>query len=321
MTEYSQIQDIVYSIATSSNFAQDGTSFAGCSSGLYRSLDGGLTWCSAYEAADLHPAPTTTAIAISPAFESDRTLFAGVPGGILRSGNDGQTWFFAMLPSPPPVISTLAISPGYVEDGTLLAGTMEDGIYRSEDGGHHWSACNFGLMDLGVLYVAMSPAFKRDNTVFVGTESGIFRSSNGGRAWKEVDFPSEDAPILSLALSPHYAEDGIIWAGTESHGPFYSQDRGQTWEQVATDQTPGPVNAIVLSRHFPDEPKILIMTDQAISISGNEGRAWSSWKEDLDAGQGLTCLAAPLGLDPGVPLLVGMTEGGVKRIEVGRIIS
>ncbi len=319
MTGYSQIQDIVYSIATSPSFDQDSLCFAACSSGLYCSDDGGLTWRSAYESLDLHPAPASTAVATSPAFESDRTLFVGVPGGILRSGNAGQTWFFAVLPSPPPVISTLAISPAYVEDGTLLAGTVEDGIYRSEDRGYQWSACNFGLMDLGVLSMAMSPAFRKDNTVFVGTESGIFRSSNGGRAWKEVGFPSECAPILSLALSPHYAEDGNIWAGTESHGLFYSQDRGQTWEQTATDHTPGSVNAIVLPRQFPAKPNMLIMTDQVILISGDGGQTWSGWKETLDVGQGLTCLAAPLGLDPGAPLLIGSAEGGVKRIEVNLI--
>jgi len=282
MTEDYQSQDIVYSLATSPNFARDGVCFAARRSGLFRSDDGGITWRSTYDVLNLDAPLATTAVAVSPAFDSDHSVFAGVPGGILRSVNGGQSWLFAVLSSPPPLISTLVISPDFSEDGTLLAGTMEDGIYCSVDRGNGWS--------------------------------GVFCSTNGGRSWREVAFPTEFAPVLSLTLSPGYAYDGTLWAGTESYGLFCSDDRGQTWRRIGEDVVSGAVNAIALSPQFPAKPHILVMLNQALLVSRDVGQSWSNWKEGLTIEQGMACLAAPQGLDPDAPLLVGFVEGGVRRI-------
>ena len=48
MTEGAQGQDIIYSLAASPNYAQDGICFSARASGLYRSADGGHTWQYAY---------------------------------------------------------------------------------------------------------------------------------------------------------------------------------------------------------------------------------------------------------------------------------
>jgi len=314
MIEETQDQDIVYSLATSPSFARDGLCFAACRSGLIRSDDGGISWRSAYDALDLDVPLATTAVAVSPTYDSDQSVFAGVPGGILRSVNGGQSWLFAVLPSPPPIISTLVTSPDFSKDGTLLAGTVEDGIYCSVDRGAQWSAWNFGLLDLSVLSMAISPCFANDETVFVGTESGIFCSTNGGRAWREVGFPTEFAPVLSLVLSPGYAHDGILWAGTESFGAFCSDDRGQTWRRLGEDFVTGPVNAIVLSPQFPAKPHVLVMLSRTLLVSRDGGRSWSNWNDDLAIEQAMTCITAPQGLDSHAPLLIGLHEGGVRRI-------
>jgi photosystem II stability/assembly factor-like uncharacterized protein len=310
-----QIQDLVYSLATSPDFAQDGICFAARQSGLYRSDDGGITWRAAYDSLDLEAPLATTAIVVSPTFVSDRSVFAGAQGGILRSVDGGQNWNVAILPSPPPLISTLVVSPDFAHDGTLFAGTMEDGVFRSADRGSHWAAWNFGLLDLSVFSMAISPDFANDETLFVGTETGIFRSTNGGRAWREVSFPTEFAPLLSLALSPGYADDGVLFAGTESCGLFYSDDRGRTWARLGEDiVADDAVNGIVLSPQFPAPPHVLVMLSTALLVSHDGGRSWSDWKAGLSFGQGLASVAAPQGLEPGMPLLVGLVGGGVLRV-------
>jgi len=314
MVEETKIPDIVYSMATSPNFERDGICFAARPSGLYRSDDGGLTWQDAYASLELDTPLTTAAVAVSPNPEADRSVFAGVPGGILRSVDGGQSWYIASLPSPPPFVSTLVVSPNFAHDGTLLAGTVEDGIFRSADRGSHWSAWNFGLLDLNVLSMAISPDFANDETLFVGTESGIFRSTNGGRAWREVGFPTELAPVLSLAMSPDYANDGILFAGTESCGLFYSHDRGHTWTRLGEGVVTDAVNAIILSPQFPGKPDVLVLPGEALLISRDGGRSWSDWKAGLSIEQGMVSVAAPQGLDPEAPLLVGLVEGGVLRI-------
>jgi photosystem II stability/assembly factor-like uncharacterized protein len=314
MSEETQIQDLIYSLATSPGFAQDRICFAAQQSGLYRSDDGGITWRTTYDSLDLESPLATTAVVVSPDFESDRNVFAGAQGGILWSYDGGQNWHVATLPSPPPVVSALVISPNYTQDGTLLAGTLEDGVFRSADRGSHWSAWNFGLLDLSVLCMAISPDFAHDETLFVGTESGVFRSTNGGRAWREVSFPTEFAPVLSLALSPDYANDGLLFAGTESCGLFCSGDRGRTWACLGKDVVTDAVNGIVLSPEFPTQPDVLVMLSTALLVSRDGGQSWSDWKAGLAFEQGLASVAAPQGLDPGVPLLVGLVEGGVLRV-------
>ena len=319
--EPAQIGDIVYSIAVSPNFTRDGICFAARRSGLYRSKDGGITWRSAYEALSLKaPLPTMT-VAVSPDFAVDRSVFAGVLGGILRSSDGGACWSLAELASPPPLVSALVVSPDFAHDGTLLAATMDDGVFRSADRGSRWVAWNFGLLDLHVLTLAISPAFAQDETLFAGTESGLFRSTNGGRAWREVHFPTAAAPVLSLALSPAYAADGVLFAGTEGSGEpeypsglFHSSDRGRTWVGLGDEAFGGAVNGILLSPDFPTQADVLAVLDSSLTISRDGGQTWSPWKAGLSFDQGISCAAAPQGLNPSAPVLAGLVDGGVLRL-------
>ena len=85
MTEETHLEEIVYALAASPAFEQDGTCFAARPTGLNRSQDGGVTWQNAYASLELEAALTTAAVALSPAFETDTRVFAGVSGGVLRS--------------------------------------------------------------------------------------------------------------------------------------------------------------------------------------------------------------------------------------------
>ena len=314
MTEETQFQDITYALAASPSFAQTGICFAARGSGLYRSEDGGETWLSAYGTLDLEAPLPTMAVAISPDFASDRTVFAGAPGGILRSFDGGNNWDVVQFPSPPPVISALVVSPNYARDGILLAGTVEDGVFSSSNRGGHWVAWNFGLLDQNTICMAISPGFANDETLFVGVDSGIFRSTNGGRAWREVDFSPDLAPVLSLALSPGYAEDGILFAGTESHGLYRSGDRGRTWTRLGEKQIRDAVNAILLSPEFPEKADILVVLGNGLLLSRDGGQSWAEGGSGVEFGAGLSCVAAPQGVEPDASLLVGLIDGGVLRI-------
>jgi photosystem II stability/assembly factor-like uncharacterized protein len=208
----------------------------------------------------------------------------------------------------------MAASPDFARDGTLLAGTLEDGVFRSGDRGLHWEAWNFGLLDLNVLCLAISPDFANDETLFAGTDTGVFRSTNGGRAWREVEFPSQWAPVLSLALSPEYAVDGVLLAGTEVCGLFASRDEGSSWQRMGEERLAGAVNSILLGPEFPAKEDMLVLHEDALLISRDGGETWSEWQITASAAPGVAAVAAPLGLDPGAPLLVGLVEGKVLRV-------
>ena len=263
---------------------------------------------------------TTAALAVSPDFEHDHCLFAGVPGGVLRSSDGGQTWHAAGLGTPPPFVSALAVSPHFATDGTLFAGTLEDGVFRSADGGRHWAAWNFGLLDLNVLCMAISPDFARDETLFVGVESGLYRSTTGGRAWREPTGagsgpqPADFAPVLSLAISPHYATDGTLWAGSEGHGLFCSRDRGESWTPLGEGCINGAVNSILVAADYPARPHLLVSLGDRLLVSRDDGISWQAWPLEVNPEGGITALAAPLGLEPGAPLLLGLAGGRILRL-------
>jgi photosystem II stability/assembly factor-like uncharacterized protein len=308
-------EDVVYALGASPQFDRDGICFAGRTPGLYRSADGGASWQPAYAALSPGENLSTSAVVVSPDFASDRTVFAGVTGAILRSHDAGDSWFLSLLPSPPPVVSCLVASPDYERDGVLFAGTLEDGVFRSSDRGDHWVRWNFGLLDLHVLTLALSPDFARDETLFAGVESGIFRSTNGGRAWREVPFPEELAPVLSLSISPEFRRDGLLLAGTEAHGLYLSRDRGRTWAALGEGALGGAVNAILVAPDFPQTPTILVVTSSGLWLSEDDGSTWSEFTADVPPDEAVVAVAAPLGLLPGAPLLLGLSNGDVMRVE------
>ena len=287
--------------------------YAARTSGLYRSDDGGSSW--KIEATPISSRGVTSII-FSPDFEKDHSIFTGATGGLFRSENGGQNWQWIALPSPPPTITTLIISPNFVQDGVLLAGTLEDGVFCSSDRGGHWSAWNFGLLDLSILCMAISPNFSDDETIYVGTESGMFRSTNGGRAWREVDLPIGFEPVISLAISPRYAFDHALFIGPESQGLFSSLDEGHSWQRLGGKGLTGPINSILLSPGFSDPPEILVLTNNGVLISRDFGKSWTVRWGEITANHQVTAVTAPDGFDSGKKVWLGLAGGDIRQVTV-----
>ena len=305
-TQENQTEDLVYAVAASSG---SGVCFAARQTGLYRSDDGGTSWQPAFTSLELEATPPAVSVVLSPNFAEDQTLFVGVPGGIIRSYNGGDAWNIVALPAPPPFVSSMTVSPNYTKDGIIFAGTMEDGILRSGDRGTTWQSWNFGLLDLNTLCVAISPGFASDETVIVGTESGIFFSKNSGRAWRETAFPTEHAPVLSLFATTNSSGESLLLAGTESHGLFVSADYGKSWNAVSSLDASGPINSII-----GDQNTILLLINDTIFISQDSGSTWTQRPMDQTP-DSVICVAAPAGITPQAPLLLGCADGSIIRID------
>jgi photosystem II stability/assembly factor-like uncharacterized protein len=306
--------DLVYALAASPAFATDKTCFVARASGLYGSSDGGLTWQPLYGSLKAAAPLPTSALAVSSDFAADRTLFAAVEDSVFRSRDGCRTWQIVRLPGAPLIVNLYA-SPAYGQDGILFAGTAQDGVYRSADRGNTWVAWNFGLYDLNILCMAVSPHFATDETLFIGTESGLYQSTNGGRAWRELAFPVEYAPVLSLALAPSYAlEQGAIYAGTEAWGLYRSIDEGQTWERLGENAIPEDVSSVLTAGDGAASADLLVLSTAGVLVSHDEGETWQDVSPDLADEQGWTCVAAPDGLTAGAPLLLGLSDGAVVRL-------
>ncbi len=288
-----------------------GICFAARTSGLFRSADGGLTWECAYASLNAGEALPTSAVALAPDFGQEPTVFAGLNGAILLSRDGGFHWQPSRLPEPLPAVSALAISPCYQEDGMVFAGTNEDGVLVTSDRGNTWISWNFGLLDLNILCLAISPQFEADETLYAGSESGLFRSSNGGRAWREVPLPVDYDAVLSLAISPHFAQDGTLFAGTENQGLFVSPDRGKTWRSAGGTTCDEPVNHILLSPSAPTR-KIMLLHGGLLKVSNDGGESWKGWKKKQVGGRNVTAVLAPGSLNG--QILAGFEDGSITRI-------
>ncbi len=180
----------------------------------------GKTW--------LQIAPQFAQVPLTSVAAHGNTWLIGSAGDIALSRDAGATWGIAQLPVKAHVLA-LAMSPAFDQDRIALAATAKDGVLRTADGGANWHAWNFGLLDLSVNAVAMSPNFGEDTTCFAASDHGVFISTNGGRAWHELPAGMENGPFTTLALRSHVSE---LLAGTEGNGLWKAVAPYDKWQKV-----------------------------------------------------------------------------------------
>ncbi|MCS6846319.1 MAG: hypothetical protein RMN52_01225 [Anaerolineae bacterium] len=171
-----------------------------------------------------------------------QTWLIGSNGDIAFSHDGGQNWQIANLPVKARVLG-LAISPAFERDGIALAATAEDGVLRSADRGVTWHAWNYGLLDLGINAVAVSPEFGEDTTCFAASDYAVFMSINGGRAWQELPAPMQAGPFTSLAVAMTN-RGAMLYAGTEGHGLWAAVAPYESWQRVKALRA-GEVNFVL----------------------------------------------------------------------------
>jgi photosystem II stability/assembly factor-like uncharacterized protein len=253
--------DTLLALATSPNFKKDKLVFAGRHSGLYRSHDAGKTW----DAVSIikNESLSVTALAFSPNFSNDGLIFAALPGGVAYSNDSGDSWYWTQFSTPSPYTTALVVSPNFKNDKAIFAATLEDGVFRSTNGGVTWESWNFGLLDKQVLCIAVN-----HETVFAGTGTGLFRSDNDGRSWKEISLPVEGS-VLSLGLL-----GTRLFVGTESHGLFVSDDDGESWKKIKVKAMEMPINVIQVSAG--KAASVRVVAGDALLESNNAGKLWQT---------------------------------------------
>ena len=115
------------------------TLYAGTSSGVFKSTDGGASWD------NVNSALNVFSIVIDPRIPS--TLYAS-SFGVFKSIDGGANWSASSfgLPGIPtlPLVEVGALAIDAKNPETLYAGTRT-GVFKSRDGGASWNATNSGL--------------------------------------------------------------------------------------------------------------------------------------------------------------------------------
>lgn len=186
-----------------------------------------------------------------------------------------------MAHDPHDPMQVAAISPNYTNDHTVLVATggltLKMGImllFKSTDGGVNWTVVA-GLPNNSTIYsVVFSPAYLKDQTVFVAGAGGLFSSTNGADSWTMLSTDS----LVSLALSPDFGSDNTLFAVTNKSEVLKSSNRGATLTPVrAPSPLTGPLGVIAVSPNFTVDHTLLLGSQKnGIFKSANAGGSWSS---------------------------------------------
>ena len=155
-----------------------------------------------------------------------RTFYMGVAsGGVFKTTDAGASWR-AITDGKVPLGSTGSIAVAESDPNVIYLGTGSDdirsnvstgrGIYKSMDGGEHWTFS--GLYDAGQIgavrihptnpnvawVAAIGNAFKSNS------ERGVYKTTDGGKTWRKVLFVSDSVGSADLELNP--ANPDIVYA-------------------------------------------------------------------------------------------------------------
>jgi hypothetical protein len=178
--------------------------YAGTYVGVFKSTDGGSFWSASNRGlADLF----VIALTVDP--QTPATLYAAMWDGVFKSIDGGAHWNVSDtgLPhcflgfedfEPVPCVFSLTVDPQ--TPATVYAGTSI-GVFKSTDGGAHWSFSMTGIERANVSAVAMDP--QAPATLYAATRgAGVFRSTDGGQSWTSFNVGLFDLFFTALQVSP-----------------------------------------------------------------------------------------------------------------------
>jgi photosystem II stability/assembly factor-like uncharacterized protein len=267
--------------------------FAGTSSGISQSTDGGESW-QAPSNRQVNPfsyvtfAPQNPAVAFAMAYQANRGYI------LLRTTDKGSTWNEIAYPTPegtssrnfdlqvdPTNLSTLYLSYTFYS----LTGTYHSRILKTTDTGVTWKYINEGFPSQTDPY--LSGINPQNPALLFAKADGLYRSKDGGNKWKPTDLV--DGGISHISFNP--ANPSIVYAtGDKLYG---STDSGMTWKQIENN----------LTDRFPNYNKLLVTTDNLYTLftgqafkSMDGGRVWAN----ISPTSGLTNIRT-LAVDPKNP--------------------
>ncbi len=192
--------------------------------GIYRSLDGGLSWT--YRRLTTSSSLGLLDFAFHPQDPDIVFAVTSSPEGLMRSLDGGITWT-TVQPIGGSQEATVAFAP--YDPQILLYAWL--GLHRSVDGGETWQ--HLDSVPGSTTHILFDP--DRPGFVLAGGdvgESKLLLSTDGGVTWSVL----EDSPILGTLLGLARDSTGVMWL---SHSPdafttrarlLASFDGGLNWE-------------------------------------------------------------------------------------------
>jgi photosystem II stability/assembly factor-like uncharacterized protein len=239
--------------------------FGATGGGLWKTVDGGLTWKPVTD--EQIKSSSVGAVAVSES--NPDVVYIGMGetelrgnimqgDGVYKSTDAGKTWTHSGLadthaisrirvhPTNPDVVYACALGHPYGPN-------EERGVFRSRDGGKTWHKVLFrsnhsGAVDLcfdpqdpQVMFAAMWDAYRTPWSLSSGgPESGLFKSTNSGDTWTEITrntgLPKEIIGKIGVSVSGADGKRVYAIVEAEDGGVFVSDDAGATWKKISEDR-------------------------------------------------------------------------------------
>ncbi len=232
---------------------------ATASSGVWKSIDGGVTWKPIF---DDQQVATAGSIAVAPSDPNVVYLGTGEANirgdvqdgdGIYKSVDGGKTWkhvwtgrgqigTIIVHPTSPDIAFAAVL-------GRAFGSNPERGVYRTLDGGRTWQQVLKKNADTGASDVAFDPSNphvlfagfwqarrKPWDLVSGGPGSGLYTSRDGGDTWRALagkGLPGGIWGKVGVAVAPSNGQRVYALIEAEDGGLFRSDDGGETWERAS----------------------------------------------------------------------------------------
>ena len=253
---------------------------AGVAGGVWKSIDGGASWAAV---GDILPNLAISSLAIDPS--NPNIVYAGTGegyfnsdaqrgAGIFKTIDGGATWGQIVTPNDDPgfyYVQKLVISPNNSQ--RIYAGTGT-GVWRSNDGGMHWSASVLtsllhGCLDLAIRTDRSTDYLLASLGTFDHTIVMFNTDAAGGGIWIAGGFPDGfGLGRTSIAIAPSN-QDTVYALASEYynalvdpqgpgpfqyglHAVFKSTDGGSTWVARVRNTSFIKLNTLLLSNPIID---------------------------------------------------------------------
>jgi photosystem II stability/assembly factor-like uncharacterized protein len=292
--------------------------FGSVNGGIWKTTDAGVVWTPIF---DGQPVASIGALAVAPS--DPKVIYAGTGesdiredlssgNGVYKSTDGGETWNHIGLEATRQ-ISRIVIDPQnpnvvYVGAlGNVFGPSEHRGVYKSLDGGGHWTRVldlgpEIGISDLAMCSSTPQLLFAGAWHVrrppwstyppIEGPGSGLYRSQDGGKTWARLagnGLPEGDWGRVGVDVAPDgkrvYALIVLqlqLQSETQSHtqgsksGLYRSDDGGNTWV-LANPAPPLTSRAWYFNRITidPQNPDVIYMPNVALYRSEDGGKTVS----------------------------------------------
>ncbi|MDX2034932.1 MAG: FG-GAP-like repeat-containing protein [Blastocatellia bacterium] len=262
------------------------TMYAGTTTGVYKSANGGATWTrpgtgefAALPSIDIEIDPVDTNI-----------VYSATGGSVLRSNDGGVTWQVKYNGVTNAFQNfDLAIDPKSPKN--LYVGT-EIGVFVTNNGGDGWGPLNNGLSGIGfpnpprVRKIAIDPV--NSSTIYISTSRNVFKTTDSGAIWNPANTGLggglSEAPLI--AIDP--ASPQTLYAALLT-GLYKSTNGGGNWSAINNGlsavinglTTVYRINALAID---PTSPMTLYAGTNGFGVfkSVNGGASWSASNTGLN---------------------------------------